>query len=91
MEKEDTRRRSVRLMNLEQQKKSTKQTRIVNPTDKREDEEYHFGPPSEWDKQQMVMLNVVYRPHKTEEEFEWDKLFNKAPQMPDWFKEGTSD
>jgi len=90
MEKEHVHRRSVRLMNLEQHK-SAKQTQIVNTTDEREDEEYHFGPPSEWDKQQMVMLNVVYRPHRTEEEFKWDKLFDKAPQMQDWFKEGTSD
>ena len=89
MEKEHVHRRSVRLMNLEQQK-STKQTQIVNPTDEREDEEYHFGPPNEWNKQQMTMLNVVYRPHKMEE-FEWDKLFRKAPQMQDWFKEGISD
>ena len=61
-------RRSARLMNLEQEK-PTEQTKIVSPTDKRADEEYHFGPPSEWDKQQMVMLNMVYRSHRTEEEF----------------------
>jgi hypothetical protein len=90
MEEEQARRRSARIMNLEQEK-STKETQIVNPTDKREDEEYHFGAPSEWDKQQMVMLNVVYRPYKIGEEFEWDKLFCKSPQMQDWFKKGISD
>lgn len=68
-------------MNLEQKKKSTEQTRIVSSTDKRAAEEYHFGPPSEWDKQQMAMLNVVYRPHRTEEEFKWDNLFGNTPQM----------
>ena len=90
MEKEHALRRSARLMDLER-KKHMEKMQIVNPTDERTDEEYHFGPPSEWDKQQMIMLNVMYLPHKTEEEFDWDELFNKAPPMQDWFKEGISD
>lgn len=43
IKKGSARRRSARLMNLEQQNKSTEQTQIVKPTDKRRDEEYRFG------------------------------------------------